>query len=401
MSNPTKFSTMGNAESLMALTIFQSSLRNNFRALFRNRMFLTTTILFPWVASSVLQIATIGNGGNDDRYFFFCLIFSFWFLLNVGVRQIVDERAVIMREFFAGLPPILYLAAKQIFLIVIGFYIAIVLAISVHVNWVDWQSLSLLVSKPFLSMELPSDFPEVVVNNSPEQRELERVEQLNDAFQRIKGKDIWGFVLVDRNRLVPSNPFACLWVRSPENGWGCRDASSLQAKIDWFEAADREQMTLPARFVEQFLIITSLDYSFLILLLGGISGAALGLLISATASSTEGAFQLVPYLTIFQILMSREIIKAGTGDLGEFALLSNFSFQDIMTWGFGSKLSLMAVCRYLQTVGDNTVLIGISETTFGVLDLLASGELAFITGWNVIILGVCWMALRHRLSYQR
>ncbi len=138
-----------------------------------------------------------------------------------------------------------------------------------------------------------------------------------------------------------------------KNGWQWLTTGSDKDLFDNWVSDIRPNFTLTDRIIQQIIQLILLDYGFIILFLASCSGLTLGLMISAASPSREVAIQLVPYITIYQIIMSKEVIISFSHQTNNFLPLASNTLKDILAWDFGAILSLFTTSRYLQVMIEN------------------------------------------------
>lgn len=364
---------------------------NNLKIFYRDKFSFYATLLFPWVTSSILQVAM--SDFNPFRYQFFCIIFSFWFFLNRGVRLIISEKKVIQREFYAGLSKGHYLFTKLIFNVFICIYVASVFAVSVNVEWVDWGKINALSKASFIDwIDEPIDFMGVDYNEELEKwEELDKRRKFQREYNDIKALPYTEFIFVYK-RLRNENGFGMILLRE-KAGWRWHTSGSNMALFnDWIEI--KANFGLFNRIAQQIIQLVVLDYGLCIFFLAALIGLSLGLFISAVSPTQEFAVQIVPYITIYQIIMSKDVIGITT-DISNFNPITSYTLKSILRWDFGSILSLFTISRPLRVLAENLLLTAKNfEANWTYLFSNLYLELYIPLGWIGITYIACYVALK-------
>lgn len=373
---------------------------NNVRFFLRNPSLVILTLVFPWLASGTLQIA-IGTRQDifSQYYVFLLIVFSFWFMLNMGVREIARESALTRREFFAGLRPIHYLLGKSLHLVLVSLYVAAVLACSAYLEWVDWSAATSAINAKFVD-------PEQIAYPLPADRDHPD-RTLADTFLQAcpitcddrcpsdqagsECRTISSFVMTDRNRLQNSNPVGVVVVKS-DSSWHIVPETA-RLRIDTWTENYRGSYSLGERAGEQLMSLFLLDYLFLILILSGMLGAALGMFLSTVLGSVESAAQTVPFITILQILLSEKVI-CPSGSCSTFGAM--LGSTDTVAWiqaGLAEKLSLFTVSRHLFQLAQITVLRDAKAPNIGASGIVMTLEFVILFSCLVGLGALTWLAL--------
>ncbi|MFC1452926.1 ABC transporter permease [Verrucomicrobiota bacterium] len=367
--------------------MLKALLIKQWHAFARDRLWLWSTLLFPWVASSILQVAM--GDRNPARYWFFCIIFCYWFFLNLGVRTIVGEKRVIQREFYAGLSRWKYLLAKALFYNVVCLYMATVFSISVSVEWLDWRGLNTIYRAQSLDwIHDPIDLTGVNVD-SPVGRELSAREEQQYEYRSARTRLPLGVVFAFK-RLRNDNGWGSILVKTP-SGWELRRSGSDHVlDTQWPEL--KKEFNLVERIGQQLFQLLLLDYAFLVFFLAGSAGLSLGLLISASSRTTEFAVQLVPYVTLCQIVLSKYVIDTVERT---FVLLTGLDAGRLRAWDFGSILSLLTTSRPLQCIAEQ--LLPTAKTTpitWSVLPALLQVDFLIVAIWVLAPIALAYITIR-------
>ena len=375
---------------------FLSLLKTNYLVFVRDRLFFATTLLYPWAITAVLQIALGDPPSARYRYSFFCIIFCFWFFLNIAVRQIIQEKPVVKREFFAGLGKGTYLSAKFVFFFLVGFYVSAVFTMGMNAHLLDWESLNYLFNhgrKEWIHDRIdPGQF------DMEEQRQLYEREQkrydIQAEYRDIIDKPLTEFFFTYKNPRN-DNPWGAILMRE-KDGWRWTTSGNDGTFFtDW--GMHRDDSRLWHRVFQQLVQLALPDWGLVVLWLSCLAGLSLGLMISALSPTQEGAVQWVPYITIFQIIMSREVIGRDPDLAVHFKPLLNIgSATDILSWDFGSILSLATVSRYLEVMAHNLVTYSKAykaDWSYFFLDL--GPDLAMVAAWIVLSYFICLAVLKN------
>ncbi|MEM7392906.1 MAG: hypothetical protein AAF492_11225 [Verrucomicrobiota bacterium] len=369
------------------MKIFRLLMLKNVRAFRRDRLWYTSTLLFPWLASIVLQIAM--EDRTPKRYWFFCIIFCYWFFINLGVRLVIGEKKTIQQEFYAGLSRAKYLLSKFCFYGVLCFYMASVFAVSVNVEWLNWRSLNILYRAQFIEGINEDISYECVAIDSPEFEALDARETFQHDVRAVKAEGL-GSLLFSYKRLRNDNGWGLILIKQ-ETGWSwLRTGSDADLNTEWVEL--KKNYSLFDRLFQQVVQLFLFDYSLWIFFLAGLAGLALGLCISVRSRTMEFAVQLVPYITLCQIVLSKLIVDAHEKS---FEALTGGGWRDIGGWDFGSIASLLTASRFLNVLAESLIRTA-KNTTILWRDLIQyyGLDLLVVWAWILIPLIIAYLSLK-------
>ncbi len=383
---------------LLILSVFH----NNLRALLRNRTLLLLTLGFPWIASTVLQVALSGRSGagaSADYYVFMLTIFVFWFMLNMSAREIVRERQAVDWEIAAGLSPVAYLAGKSLYLLLIAVYLSLVLSASFYLKWMEWSSVGILLSRMLVS---PPPIGKAFPKDSPEHKRQMIVDEANSVLCSAGHQDntencrTWSDLVFLRDRWHPHTTLTGVTPDLFAPGLPLV-TDSVSLRDTYYRNTHRllRQPPLRDRLMEQVKAFMALDYLLVIMMMSAGIAVSLGLFLSVTSRNIDSAVQTVPYITIIQILLNQNVFNASIDRGAASALIGTQSWSDwVHATHLEEKLSYFTFSRHLTALAEVTVLRSHDMPALSGLEFLRTVETWLILSACLIFLTLGWYRLR-------
>ncbi|ETR73793.1 MAG: hypothetical protein OMM_00687 [Candidatus Magnetoglobus multicellularis str. Araruama] len=308
--------------------------------------------------------------------------------------MIISEKNIIKREFYAGLSKGIYLFSKMLFYVTISIYISAVFSVSASIEWVDWARLNTLfkcqninwIHTPIYLDEVDYDIDREKWDDLFQKRSLQQeyydikkmnVSDLVFVYKRLKNENAWGLILT-----------------RDANGWKWYKNGSDSTFFTNWPGKIKPHLNLFHRICQQLIQLLLFDYAFMIMILSCCAGLSLGLCISAIVSTRDAAVQLVPYITIYQIIISKEVIAINP-NCTTFNPLRSYTINDILGWDFGSLLSLFTVSRFLRTLAENLLATAKNyKAGLGYIINNLQFELIIVLLWIVLSYLFCYMVLK-------